>query len=108
MNVNYIYNFQEQTTDRPEHQLAESQVLNYLQEAVRYDKHLNHLRHREMLHLTDGKDEMGLGRYIEALTDLAILTDQSNPRKNASDGRRPPRKANRLETDLTMTTTRSP
>ena len=69
---------------------------NYLQEAVRDDKDLNHLRHREMLRLSDGKDEMGLGRYIKALTDLAILTDQSNPRKNASDGRWP-RKANLLK-----------
>ena len=40
---------------------------------------------------------MGLDRYIEALIDLAILTDQSSPRKNASDGRRPHRSANRLE-----------
>jgi len=40
---------------------------------------------------------MGLDRYIEALIDLAILTDQSSPRKNASDGRRSPGSANRLE-----------
>ena len=95
--VSYIYDYQEQTTDRPENQLSEPQVINYLQEAVRDDKDLNQLRHREMLRLAEGKPEMGLDRYIEALIDLAILTDQSNPRKNASDGRRSPRSANRLE-----------
>ena len=95
--MSYIYDYQEQTTDRPENQLSEPQVINYLQEAVRDDKDLNQLRHREMLCLAEGKPEMGLDRYIEALIDLAILTDQSNPRKNASDGRRSPRNANRLE-----------
>ena len=95
--MSYIYDYQEQTTDRPENQLSEPQVINYLQEAVRDDKDLNQLHHREMLRLAEGKPEMGLDRYIEALIDLAILTDQSNPRKNASDGRRPPRNANRLE-----------
>ena len=95
--VSYTYDYQEQTTDRPENQLSESQVINYLQEAVRDDKDLNQLRHREMLRLAEGKPEMGLDRYIEGLIDLTILTDQSNPRKNASDGRRPPRNANRLE-----------
>ena len=92
--VSYIYDYQEQTTDRPENQLSEPQVINYLQEAVRDDKDLNQLRHREMLRLAEGKPEMGLDRYIEALIDLAILTDQSNPRKNASNGRRSPRNVN--------------
>ena len=96
MYVNYMCDCQEQTADRAENQLAEPQVLNYLQEAVRDDKDLNHMRHQEMLRLSDGKDAMELGRYIEALTDLAILTDQSNPRKNASDGCRAFRKANTL------------
>ena len=95
--MGYIYDYQEQTTDQPENQLSEPQVINYLQEAVRDDKDLNQLRHREMLRLAEGKSEMGLDRYIEALIDLAILTDQSNPRKNASDGRRSPRNANQLE-----------
>jgi hypothetical protein len=93
MYVNYIYDCQEQTSDRPENQPAEPQVINYLQEAVRDDNDLNHLRHREMLRISEGKVEMSLGRHIEALVDLAILTDQSNPRKNASDGRRSPRNA---------------
>ena len=44
-----------------------------------------------------GRPEMGLDRYIEARIDLAILTDQCNPRKNTSDGRRSPRNAHRLE-----------
>ena len=95
--VGYIYDYQEQTSDRPENQLSEPQVINYLQEAVRDDKDLNQLRHREMLRLAEGKPEMDLDRYIEALIDLAILTDQSNPRKNASDGRRSSRNAHRLE-----------
>ena len=97
MHVNYICDYQEQTSERPENQLAEPQVINYLQEAVRDDKDLNHLRHREMPRITEGKVKMSLGRYIEALVDLGILTDQSNPRKNASDGRRSPRNAHRLE-----------
>ena len=95
--MSYIYDYQEQTSDRPENQLSEPQVINYLQEAVRDDKDLNQLRHREMLRLAEGKPEMGLDRCIEALIDLAILTDQSNPRKNASDGRRSSCNAHRLE-----------
>jgi hypothetical protein len=97
MYVNYIYDYQEQTADRTENQLAEPQVLNYLQEAVRDDNDLNGLRHREVLRFANGKGEMRLVRYIEALIDLAMLTDQSNPRKNASDGRQPHHNANRLE-----------
>ena len=97
MYINYIYDYQEQTSDQPENQLAEPRVINYLQEAVRDDKDLNHSRHREMPCITEGKVEMSIGRYIKALIDLAILTDQSNPRKNTSDGRHSPRNAHRLE-----------
>jgi hypothetical protein len=77
--TNYLYDYQEQTTNCPDTQLAEPQTLNYLQEAVSNDTELNHLRHREMLHLSDGKDAMELTRYIEALGDLPVLADQSTP-----------------------------
>jgi hypothetical protein len=97
MCINCIYDCQEQTVDQPENQLADPQVLNYLQEAVRDDNDLNSLRHREMLRFVDGKGEMGLVRYIEALINLAVLTDQSNPRKNASDGCHLHRNVNQLK-----------
>jgi hypothetical protein len=43
MYVNYIYDYQEQTSDQPDNQLSEPQVINYLQEALRDDKDLNKL-----------------------------------------------------------------
>jgi hypothetical protein len=83
VHISHLCEYQEQTVNHPDTQLVEAQILSYLPEAVSNDAELNRLWHWEILRISDVKNAMELTRYIKALGDLAVLADQSTPRKTA-------------------------
>jgi hypothetical protein len=77
---NTMYNYLEHTHGCEEAQMSQHQLLSYLQEAVSLDKDLNRLRLDQMLRMSQGKTIMVLTQYMDALNDIAALTDRASPR----------------------------